>query len=49
MDPENLEAAAAKAAKSGATAAVFVPKGPKTIEELKEYVCTRGFVETSRC
>merc|ERR1719460_1928597 len=35
MDPENLASAAATAAATGASAAVFKPKGPKSIDELK--------------
>lgn len=35
MNPENMAAAAATAAKTGAPAAVFKPKGPKSLDELK--------------
>ena len=38
MDPENMAVAAATAAKTGASAAVFKPKGPKSLAELKKWV-----------
>ena len=37
MDPEHMAAAAATAAKTGASAAVFKPKGPKSLAELKRW------------